>query len=100
MPTKPKHLSKSLSNWSAFFNLASGANLVGRDIFLDGNTFADSHSVDKNYMNAYISAGITLRYKRFFIDFMHNYYSKEYKERGLHREYKGYSSLIFTYNFN
>ena len=37
------------------------ARLVGRDIFLDGNTFKSSHSVDKHPVVADIGAGITAR---------------------------------------
>lgn len=99
IPTHSKSIVNDSSNWSSYLNFALGTNLVFRDIFLDGNTFKDSHSVDKNIVNIYGLAGITLRYKSFLIDFFHSYYSKEYEQRGLHKQYKGYSSLIFTYNF-
>ena len=45
--------------WELF---ASGeARLIGRDIFLDGNTFKSSHSVNKHPLVADIGAGITAR---------------------------------------
>lgn len=99
MPTHSKSIVNNNSSWSAYLNLSSGANLIFRDIFLDGNTFKDSHSIDKNPFTAYAMVGITLRYKHFLIDFFHSYYSKEFAQRDLYETYKGYSSIIFTYNF-
>lgn len=99
LPTHSKAIVNDSSKWSLNLNVSAGSNLVVRDIFLDGNTFKDSHSVDKNYFNAYASVGGSARYKNFSIDYQHNYYSKEYKQRGLHKTYKGYGSLILTYSF-
>ena len=99
LPTESKAIVNHSSKWSLNFNISAGTNLVARDIFLDGNTFKDSHSVDKNYLNAYGAAGVSARYKKFSIDYQHQYYTKEYEQRGLHKNYKGYGSLIFTYSF-
>lgn len=99
LPTYPKAIANDSSTWSMYFNLIMGANLIARDIFLDGNTFKDSHSIDKNYTTAYFTAGITLRYRKFAIDYIHNYYTKEYSQRGRYKDYKGYGSLLFTYSF-
>lgn len=99
LPIESKAIISTPSKWSIFFNISAGSNLVARDIFLDGNTFKDSHSVDKNYFNAYASVGGSARYKNFSVDYQHNYYTKEYKQRGLHKEYKGYGTLILTYSF-
>jgi len=41
--------------------------LVLRDIFLDGNTFTDSHSVDKKTFVADLATGIAFNYGRFMI---------------------------------
>lgn len=38
---------------------------VARDIFLDGNTFRDSHSVDKRIFTGDIEAGLAIAYDRF-----------------------------------
>lgn len=38
--------------------------LVGRNIFLDGNTFSDSHSVDKRYLVGDFQTGVALTYGR------------------------------------
>jgi len=99
IPASAKGLQKEKSSWSAYFNLMMGGNLVARDMFLDGNTFTESHSIDKNYVNGYIAAGLTLRYENFSLDYVHNYYTKEYDERGRYKDYRGYGSLILNYNF-
>ncbi len=94
IPTQTKAIANDLSKWSLFLNLSAGTNLVARDIFLD-----DWYEVDRNYFNAYGALGITARYRKFSIDYQHNYYTKDYEQRGLYREYRGYGSLIFTYSF-
>ncbi len=99
IPTHSKAIVNDPSKWSLFLNLAGGTNLVFRDIFLDGNTFEDSHSIDRNMFNAYIMAGFTYRYKHFTLDFFHSYYSEEFESEEYYKDYKGYSSIIFTYNF-
>ena len=38
--------------------------LVGRNIFLDGNTFSDSHSMDKRYLVGDFQTGVALTYGR------------------------------------
>lgn len=48
--------------WSLFAGV--DARAIARNIFLDGNTFSDSHSVDKNYLVADLNAGISLIYKK------------------------------------
>ncbi len=54
---------------------------VLRDIFLDGNTFADSHSVDKKYFVADIAAGVSLIIHRFKISYAHVFRTKEFKKQ-------------------
>jgi len=94
LPTESKAIVNDPSKWSLFLNLSAGTNLVARDIFLD-----DWWEIDRNYFNAYGAVGVTARYKKFSIDYQHNYYTKDYEQRGLYKEYKGYGSLIVTYNF-
>ena len=47
----------------AYVFLKADGKVVGRNLFLDGNTFADSHSVDKKWLVAEISAGASVNYK-------------------------------------
>ncbi|MEA3370766.1 MAG: lipid A deacylase LpxR family protein [Campylobacterota bacterium] len=94
LPTESKAIVNDLSKWSLVFNLSLGSNAVAKDIFLD-----DWYEVDRNYFNAYMSAGVTARYKSFSVDYQHNYYTKDYVQRGDYKDYKGYGFLILTYNF-
>jgi hypothetical protein len=52
---------------------------VLRNIFLDGNTFTDSHEVDKEYFVADLMAGVSAHYNRFKITYSHVYRTKEFK---------------------
>ncbi|MBT9439987.1 MAG: DUF2219 family protein [Desulfobacterales bacterium] len=58
---------------------AVGGSWVLRNIFLDGNTFRDSHSVDKEPFvgNCMVGAGLVL--SRFKMSFAHVYQTKEFK---------------------
>jgi hypothetical protein len=68
-------------HWSFSLNLIGAVSAVARDIFLDGNTFVDSHSVDKENFVYYYGFGFTLRYKKFLLDFMQVTNSKKFKEQ-------------------
>ncbi len=52
--------------------------LVARNIFLDGNTFSDSHSVDKKIGVADLSVGASLNYKNSKITYAVVYRTEEY----------------------
>lgn len=52
-----------------------------RDIFLDGNTFKESHSVDKNLLTAEILTGIGLIIDRFKISYAFVYQTKKFKQQ-------------------
>jgi lipid A 3-O-deacylase len=87
------------SSWSFYFNFLSGVNLIARDIFTDGNTFKDSHSVERYPYNAYVGAGVSIRYQKFTLNYTHQYYSKDYKLRGEYEKYLGYGLVLLEYQF-
>lgn len=63
--------------WYVFIGAQGRA--VARDIFLDGNTFADSASVEKNPLVADLSAGISAFWRDLFkLDFVVTWRSKEF----------------------
>jgi len=99
MPTNSKTVINDSSNYSAYLNFALGSSFVVRDIFLDGNSFKNSHSVDKKPLIGFVSTGVTLRYKSFALDLFHTYYTKDFKDRGKYKKYKGFSSFTLTYYF-
>lgn len=55
--------------------------LVGRNIFLDGNTFTDSHSVDKKYLVGDATAGIALTYGRTRLSYALIYRTREFDDQ-------------------
>jgi hypothetical protein len=64
-------------SWSVFMGLEGRA--MGRNIFLDGNTFEDSPSVDKKYFVADASGGISFTLKRTRISYSVNWRSEEFE---------------------
>lgn len=70
-----------LSPWSFYFTVGAEGRVVGRDIFLDGNTFEDSHSVDKKHFVADLTAAATLRYKQLRFTYAHTYRTEEFEEQ-------------------
>ena len=63
--------------WSFF--LGAEERIVGRNIFLDGNTFENSPSVDKNYLVTDLNAGVTTGYGDVQLAYTLNWRSKEFK---------------------
>ncbi len=59
------------------FGAVDGRYVV-RDIFLDGNTFTDSHSIDKKDWVADLAAGVTLSYGNLMLTYTHVTRTKEY----------------------
>jgi lipid A 3-O-deacylase len=59
--------------------MGADGRAVARNIFLDGNTCKDSHSVDKNHFVADISAGFSVVYKRVKLTYTHVYRTEEFK---------------------
>ncbi len=85
------------SPWSFYANLSTGGSVVLRDIFLDGNTFEESHSVDKNYLVGYWGYGLSVRYRDFSLDYLRTHHSLEYKTQ---RDYDSFGTLIFSWYFS
>ncbi len=65
--------------WSLFAGVEGRA--IGRNIFLDGNTFRDSPSVDKNYFVADANTGISMTYGKTQISYTLNWRSKEFHDQ-------------------
>jgi len=63
-------------NWYLFAGVEGRAVL--RNIFLDGNTFSDSHSVDKKILVGDLQTGIALQYRRLRISYTQIFRTKEY----------------------
>jgi hypothetical protein len=71
--------------------------LVGRDIFLDGSTFADSHSVDRKIAVADLLAGVALTWDRWKIAYAQVFRTREFdgQQGGVHE----FGSVSLSYTF-
>lgn len=77
----------------AFFSM--DGRLVAQDIFLDGNTFRDSHSVDKESTVADFSLGLSFITGRWKVSFAHVFRTREFKQQPHHHKY-GSMSLSYS----
>lgn len=66
-------------SWYLFGGLEGRA--IARNIFLDGNTFTDSHSVDKKPLVGDATAGLALTYGRVRLSYALIYRTKEFDEQ-------------------
>lgn len=69
---------------------------VFHDIFLDGNTFQDSHSVDKKPFTTDIMAGLSLIFSRFKMSYAYVYRTKEFENQRKATLF-GSITISFTY---
>lgn len=80
--------------WYLFIN--TSISYVANDIFINGNTFKDSHSVDLIHAQAAISAGIMANIYNFSILYTLLRISDEYEGQA---EASRYGSIAITYHF-
>lgn len=67
------------TRWNLFAGV--GGRLVGRDLFLDGNTFRDSRSVDSKPFVADFSLGASVELGRAVLSYAHVLRSPDFEER-------------------
>jgi hypothetical protein len=86
----------SKSDWG--FSVYGGAlaNLVLRDITLDGNTFKDSPSVDKEWFVPAAGVGMAVGNRRFQVSFAYIFWGKEFEGQD---EDSKFGALTFSYFF-
>jgi lipid A 3-O-deacylase len=73
-------------SWGFHVFAALDAQAVVRNIFLDGNTFVDSHRVDKKTFVGGVAAGLAFRYRRLRLNFSYVWRTREFegqKEKSL-----------------
>lgn len=76
LPGSSSYRPRDSFGWYLFAG-AEGRAVI-RDIFLDGNTFADSHNVDKKPLVADLQAGFTLMFERVRISYTQVMRTKEF----------------------
>ncbi|MBY0406850.1 MAG: lipid A deacylase LpxR family protein [Rickettsiales bacterium] len=69
---------------------------VGRNIFLDGNTFRDSHSVDKKLLVGGLQAGVAVTYGQTRLSYTHVLLTKEFKTQ---KEDSQFGALTLSWRF-
>jgi hypothetical protein len=83
-------------NFSLYVFAGADGRGVLRNIFLDGNTFTDSHSVDKKHFVADIGGGIGLIIHRFKLTYTHVLQTKEFKGQ---KDNQTFGSITLTYTY-
>jgi lipid A 3-O-deacylase len=79
-------------------HLFTGVNgmAVLHNIFLDGNNFRDSHSVDKKTFVADLMAGFVISYERYKVSYSYVYRTKEYKTQS---DPQVFGSIQFSFSY-
>lgn len=67
------------SNFGLSIFFGTDGRAIARNIFLDGNTWQDSHSIDKNALVADVFAGISGVYKFVQVTYAHVYRTEEFE---------------------
>jgi hypothetical protein len=93
--TDPRYNPK-YKRFGIYFFCSADAKFIPRNIFLDGNTFKNSHSVKKNPVTGTTTIGIGLIIHRFNIIYGHVFDSKVYKKQK-DRQYYGTLSVSYTW---
>ena len=96
IPVYGEYTNMKAKPWSFSFNFTAGGSAIARDIFLDGNTFENSHSVEKKPLVGYYGAGVTLRYESLIVDLMAFESTKQFD---LQKDTHGVGSVVVSWLF-
>jgi hypothetical protein len=94
--TKDSRYSRDKQSFSFHFFGGSSGRIVFRDIFLDGNTFSDSHSAGKKLLVGDFVLGASLIYKKFKLSYAQVLRTKEFDRQSSGQNF-GSISLSYTY---
>lgn len=81
---------------SWYFFAGGALRLVGRNIFLDGNSFTDSQSVDKNLWVGDVQIGAALKYQDWRLAYTQIIRTKEFEGQNLPDRF---GAITLSYNF-
>ncbi len=87
---------RSTRAYGAYLFVAVSGRLVGRDIFLDGNTFRDSHSVNKEVVVGDLIVGGSLIFRRYKLSYAQYFRSREFTQQDKNNNF-GSISLSVTF---
>ena len=66
-------------DWSVYGYLSVNADAVARNMFLDGNTFADSRSTDREDLVARLTVGVVARWKSVYFGWAQTWETKSFE---------------------
>ena len=84
------------SNFSVFLFADTDCRYVARNIFLDGNTFKDSHRVEKNDFVQDLCLGAGAAWGNLEVVYSYNQRSKEFKKQEENNEF---GTVVISYRF-
>jgi hypothetical protein len=87
---------KTAKQWGAYCFLGGGGRVIGRNLFLDGNTWRSSQSVDKKYVVADGTVGLTLVGKSFEVTASQHFRTREFVGQ---TSADSYGSVTVTFKF-
>ena len=92
----PKDTTFHRSRFSVHLFTGVDGRAVLHNIFLDGNTFKDSHSVDKENFVADLMAGLAISYGRYKFSYSYIYRTKEYETQD---DPQVFGSVRFSFSY-
>ncbi len=96
VPVRNKNHVQAAPLWGAHLFAGTQAEVVLRDIFLDGNTWQSSPSVDKKPLVADLSIGLAFNVERFKVTYRHLFRTKQFDNQ---KQDHVIGSLTLTYSF-
>lgn len=94
--SSPMNPAGTLSDFGFHVFLGAEGRAVLQNIFLDGNTWKDSHSVDKKHFVADLYAGLALTYGRFKLAYTHAFRTREFDNQD---DGQQFGSVTISYSF-
>lgn len=88
--------SRNYQGWGAHAFVSLDGRWVLHNIFLDGNSYRDSHSVDKKHFVADMAFGVAVVYHNWKVSYAHIHRTKEFASQ---RKPQRYGSLTVSYSY-
>jgi len=96
IPAYNKDDTKYRAAYGYYLQLQADLRLVGRDLFLEGNTYKDSHSVDPYHLVGRFGGGIGGSYHAYEVSLIYTLESKSFTQQP---KFHAFGSMLFTYHY-
>jgi hypothetical protein len=94
--TRGTQTSSGSTRFGLYVFASANGMAVARNIFLDGNTFTESHSVHKKSFVAELTSGVSFELGRFQLSYAHVFQTKEFERQ---KDNQQFGSITFSYSF-